>query len=132
MFDSLSHLLAVNGYLPHGYCISWSPSLLATFVVSDLLTFVAYFSMPVALLWFARQRGDFPYRWLLWMSAAFILACGTTHLMDAVVLWWPLYGLDAMLKAVTAGVSVVTAALLWPMLSRATHLPSPAQLHRAN
>ncbi|MFI4980811.1 MAG: PAS domain S-box protein [Nevskiales bacterium] len=132
MIDELSRLLAVNGYLPHGYCINWSPLLMITFVISDVLTFLAYFSMPVALVFFARRRADFPYRWLLWMFAAFIMACGTTHLMGAIVLWQPLYGLDALLKMITALLSVVTAAVLWRLIPLALELPSPTQLRLAN
>jgi two-component system sensor histidine kinase/response regulator len=97
MIQELSQILAVNDYLPHGYCISWSPPLLMTFVVSDILIFLSYFSMPIAIVYFARRRLDFPYRWLLWMFAAFIMACGSTHLMGAIVLWQPLYGLEALL-----------------------------------
>lgn len=132
MIDELSRLLAVNGYLPHGYCISWSPPLLMTFVVSDILIFLSYFSMPVALAYFAYRRQDFPYKWLLWAFAAFILACGSTHLMGAIVIWRPMYGLDALLKAITAVISVVTAIILWPLLPHALKLPSPAQLRRVN
>ena len=132
MLDQLERFLAVGGYLPHGYCINWSPPLLTTFVVSDVLIFLAYFSMPAALIYFARQRQDFPYRWLLWMFAAFIMACGSTHLMDAIVLWQPAYGLTALLKAVTAVVSVVTAVVLWPLIPQALKLPSPLQLRHAN
>ncbi|MRR50105.1 MAG: PAS domain S-box protein [Rhodocyclaceae bacterium] len=132
MFDELTGLLAVKGYLPHGYCISWSMPLVLTYVVSDLLIFLSYFSMPLALGYFARRRVDFPYRWLLWLFAAFIMACGATHLMGAVVLWQPLYGLDAALKAFTAVVSVGTAIALWPLLPHALKLPSPDQLRRVN
>ena len=132
MFDSLVQLAATSGYLPHGYCISWSPSLLTTFLASDVVIALSYFSMPVALGYFARKRQDFPYRWLLWMFAAFILACGSTHLMGAVVLWQPMYGLDALLKAVTAVVSLATAIAIWPLLPHALKIPSPAQLQQAN
>lgn len=132
MIDELGRFLAVNGYLPHGYCISWSRPLLLTYVVSDVLIFLSYCSMPVALAYFARHRKDFPYRWLLVMFAAFILACGMTHLMGAILLWQPLYGLDALIKAATALVSVATAIVLWPLLPRALKLPSPAQLRQSN
>ena len=132
MIDELSRLVAVKGFIPHGYCLSWSPALVTTYVVSDLLIFMSYFSMPLALAHFARRRKDFPYRWLLWMFAGFIMACGATHLMGAIVLWKPLYGLDALLKAATALVSVVTAIALWPLLPHALKLPSPAQLRELN
>ncbi|MGR9086280.1 MAG: sensor histidine kinase [Gammaproteobacteria bacterium] len=132
MIDEFGRLLAAQDFLPHGYCLSWAPSLVLTYVVSDGLIFLSYFSVPVALVYFARRREDFPYRWLLWLFAAFILACGTTHLMGAIVLWKPLYGLDALLKAITAAVSVATAFALWPLIPHALKLPSPAQLRRIN
>lgn len=130
--EQLTQLLAVNGYIPHGYCISWSPTLMATFVASDLLIFISYFSMPVALGYFAHKRRDFPYRWLLWLFSVFIMACGATHLMGVVVLWEPMYALDALLKAITAAASVLTAIVLWPLLPRALKLPSPTQLRTVN
>jgi len=58
--------------------------------------------------------------------------CGATHLMGAVVLWLPLYGLDALIKAFTALISVITAVMLWPLIPRALKLPSPDQLRRVN
>ncbi len=132
MIEELNRYLALSGYLPHGYCISWSKPLVLTYVLSDVLIFLSYFSMPVALGYFAQRRRDFPYRWLLWMFAAFIMACGATHLMGAIVLWLPLYRIDAFLKAVTAFVSVVTAVMLWPLIPHALKLPSPDQLRRVN
>ena len=129
MINELGRLLAVNDYLPHGYCLSWSPPLVLTYVVSDILIFLAYFSMPLAIGHFARRRKDFPYRWLLWLFAAFIMACGATHLMGAIVLWQPMYGLDALLKALTAVISVVTAFALWALLPHALKLPSHCLLY---
>ena len=85
-----------------------------------------------ALAYFAWHRRDFPYRSVLWMFAAFILACGSTHLVDAVLLWVPVYGLSALLKALTAFASVATALSLWPLMPRVLALPSPATLRRAN
>ena len=132
MVEQISRLLAVNGFIPHGYCLSWSPTLVVTFLVSDVLIFLSYLSMPVALGYFARKREDFPYRWLLWLYSAFILACGATHLMGAIVLYTPMYAFDALLKACTAAISVVTAIALWPLLPQALKLPSPLQLKKAN
>jgi two-component system sensor histidine kinase/response regulator len=132
MFDQLSSFLAINGFLPHGYCISWSPPLVFIYVISDLLIFLAYFSMPLAIVHFSRQRPDFPYRGLLWMFAAFIMACGSTHLMGAIVLWLPLYPVEAFFKALTAGISVATAIMVWPLIPHALKIPSVAQLRRVN
>lgn len=75
--------------------------------------------MPVAIGYFAQRRRDFPCCWLLWLFAAFIMACGAAHLMGAIVIWQPLYGLDALLKAVTALIPVTTAVVLWPLIAHA-------------
>ena len=39
--------------------------------------------------------------------AAFILACGTTHLMEAIIFWWPAYRLAGVIKLFTALVSML-------------------------
>lgn len=132
MIDQLSQMLSANGLLPHGYCLSWSPTLVIAYVVSETLIFLAYFSMPAALSYFARRRKDFPYQWVLWMFATFIMACGLTHLIGAVLLWQPWYGLDVIFKSATALISIGAAVSLWYVLPDALRLPSPAQLRRVN
>lgn len=132
MIEEFGRQMILNGYLPHGYCINWSPALLGTYVISDILIFLAYLSMPLAMAYFVRRRPDFPYKWLLWMFAAFILACGATHLMGSIVMWQPLYWVDAGLKAATALISVATAIVLWPMIPHALRAPSHGQLAAIN
>lgn len=132
MIQELGRQLVLNGFLPHGYCISWSPPLLATYVVSDALIALSYFSMPIAMGYFATRRKDFPYKWLIWMFAAFILSCGTTHLLGTIILWRPIYWIDAALKAVTAGVSLATAVALWPLIPRALKIPGRGRMQAIN
>ncbi|MGD7033883.1 sensor histidine kinase [Methylotuvimicrobium buryatense] len=132
MIDELSQFLSTKGLLPHGYCLSWSPPLVMAYVVSETLIFLAYFSMPAALSYFARRRKDFPYQWVLWMFATFIMACGMTHLLGAVLLWQPWYGLDVIFKSATALISIGAAVSLWYVLPDALRLPSPSQLRRVN
>ncbi|MBY0520297.1 MAG: response regulator [Sphingomonas sp.] len=119
-------------YAPHGYCLLWQPELVWTHVVSDLLIALAYFSIPIALATFARQRRDVSFGWMIWLFAVFILACGTSHLMQIWNLWHGDYGVEAVVKAVTAMASVPTAILLWRLIPQALALPSPTQLQVAN
>lgn len=121
-----------EGYAPHGYCLLWQPGLVWTHVVSDLLIAAAYFSIPAALVMLVRQRRDLVFGWAFWCFAAFILLCGLTHVMGIWTLYQPVYGLEAVVKALTAGVSVATAILIWPLLPKAVALPSPAKLRLAN
>lgn len=123
-----SDLLAGQDLLPHGYCLNWGSSLLWTTVVSDVIIALAYYSIPISLVYFVRQRRDLPYPWLFLMFGIFILACGTTHLVSVLTIWLPAYWLDAWVKVFTAGVSVTAAvAMLW-VIPRALQLPSPEQL----
>jgi len=130
--DDLQSFFAVQGLLPHGYCIAWSPSLLWTLVSADALIAAAYYSIPIGLLSLARRRRDLAFHWMFHLFAFFILACGTTHLVGLVNMWYPIYRLDAAIKVVTAGLSVLTAAMLWPLIPRVLALPSPAQLAEVN
>ncbi|PZU58872.1 MAG: hybrid sensor histidine kinase/response regulator [Sphingobium sp.] len=117
---------------PHGYCLLWWPELLWAHVVSDALIALAYFSIPLALIYFIRKRRDIQFGNVAWLFAIFITACGATHVMGIWTLWHGDYGLEAVMKAFTAIVSVMTAILLWPLIPKALALPSAAQLTLAN
>lgn len=64
------------------------------------------------------------------MFAAFIVGCGTTHLMEVVTSYVPLYRLSGLVKVMTAIVSVGTALLLIPLVPKALALRSPLELER--
>jgi signal transduction histidine kinase len=117
--------------LPHGVCLLWDESLLLLHVVSDSLIALAYYSIPVALIFFVRKRKDLAFSWIFVLFAIFIIACGTTHILGIWMIWRPAYWLDGIVKALTAAVSIITAILLWPLIPKALALPSPAQLRAA-
>ena len=123
-------MLNSSTLLPHGYCIKWTPDLLWLYVVSDALIALSYFSIPFTLAYFVWKRKDLEFPWIFVLFSAFILACGTTHLLGIVVLWNPIYWADASMKAVTALISMFTAIALIILLPKALKLPSPAQLDR--
>ena len=107
MFGYFQHLLGERGLAPHGFCLLWDPALIWTHVLSDLLIGLAYFSIPVVLAVFLTRRRDVAFGWVVWMFAAFIMACGTTHFLSIWTLWHPDYGVEGLVKAGTAAVSVV-------------------------
>jgi PAS domain S-box-containing protein len=128
----LDSLLDSTSFLPHGHCFLWQPEALWLRIISDSLIALAYFSIPVALAFFLYRRRDLAFRWIFVMFGVFILACGTTHVLDVWTIWTPVYWLDGSIRAVTAAASIVTAVSLWPLLPRALALPSPTQLQSAN
>ena len=132
MSASSEWLFGVDSLTPHGFCLLWEPGLVWLFAISDGLIALAYFSIPLALVIVGQRRADLVFRPLLWLFAAFILLCGATHWLDVVTLWKPIYGVQGLVKAATAIVSLGTSVALWWWLPKFLALPSPEQLQNAN
>ncbi|MGD0102455.1 MAG: PAS domain S-box protein [Rhodopila sp.] len=47
-------------------------------------------------------------------------------------LWLPAYGIEGVVKAITAVIAIVTAVALWKLLPQAIAWPSPAQFRKVN
>ena len=131
MWAFFENLLDTSLFAPHGICLLWEPGLIWLHVGSDVLIALAYFSIPVALTIFVMRRRDVEFGWIFWAFAIFIMACGLTHVLSIITLWVPIYGIEGIVKAITAVASVVTAAILWPLLPKLLAIPSPAQLRDA-
>lgn len=121
-----------TGFMPHGMCFLWTPWLLSLHAVSDSLIALSYFSIPVVLALFAWKRPETRYKPVLWLFTAFILLCGTTHVLAIWVIWNPDYITEGVIKAATALASVATAIVLWPLFPKALRIPSLEQLEAAN
>ena len=132
MTSFLSWLLSPQDYMPHGMCFLWQPELIALHVASDSLIALAYYSIPVALIYFVMKRTDLAFPAIFVLTGLFILACGTTHAMSVWTLWFPDYRVDGGIKAVTALLSIGTAIAIWKVMPLALALPSTGQLERAN
>jgi ethylene receptor len=87
--------------------------------VSDVFIAIAYFSIPIELLWFI-SCSNFPFKWVLLQFIAFIVLCGLTHLINA----WTYYGPHSfqlilsltIAKFLTALVSCATAITLLTLI----------------
>jgi CheY-like chemotaxis protein len=131
MLASLQRLFDSSTLSPHGICLKWEPGLIWLHVISDALIAAAYFSIPVALAIFVSKRRDVAFGWVFWAFALFILFCGFTHVLSIVTLWVPIYGIEGIVKLLTAVASIVTAAMLWPLLPKLLAVPSASELRAA-
>ncbi len=130
---SLINLFSVSGgFIPHGHCYLWKPELIGLHVLSDALIALAYYSIPLTLLYFVQKRKDLPFVRVFLLFSAFIVSCGTTHLVEIWTLWYPVYWLSGVIKLLTAIVSVITALMLIPLVPKALTLPNAAELEVAN
>jgi two-component system sensor histidine kinase/response regulator len=110
----LSSLFSAQ-YLPHRYCYLAQPGLIWTNALADGLIAVSYALLFGCLFWLAGKVRHAavlqPYLWIVIGFGLFILACGFTHGMEIITIWWPAYPLAAAFKVVCAAVSVPTAVL---------------------
>ena len=132
MDQLIERLFGTDGFSPHGFCLLWDPAIIWLNAASDMVIGFAYYSIPVALVYFVYKRQDLVFGWMFALFAAFIVACGTTHFFEVFTIWNPYYGIQGLIKAVTAVASIITAFFLWPLVPKALALPSPTQLRVAN
>ena len=122
-----------GGFLPHGVCFAGRPELIWLHVASDAIIAIAYFMIPVTLVYFLRRKGTtLSFNWALGLFAAFILLCGSGHVLDILVIWKPYYYLEGLWKAATAVVSIVTALAILPLVPRLLSMRAPEELEALN
>ena len=130
MLDFFTHLFDPTGFPPRWNCGSWSTGHGWLHILSDLGVWSAYVAIPCVLLYFVWQRKNLPFRYIFVLFGAFILFCGTTHLMEAIIFWWPAYRLAGLIKLFTAVISWATVIALIPIAPRALAMKSPEDLER--
>jgi PAS domain S-box-containing protein len=121
-----------SDFMPHGFCYLWDPRIVWLHVISDGLIALSYYCIPIILIYFIFKHRDRPFNRVFWMFGAFILACGTTHVMEIWNVWHGSYVLAGVVKAITAVVSVVTVAMLLPLIPKVISLPERLHLQEAN
>ena len=92
---------------------------------SDFVIFLAYFAVPVVVMHFVRQRDDLKFPPIFYGFLAIIFfSCGTVHLVEAGIFWWPVYKLSGMTKLLTAAASATGVVVLAKILPTALDLKS--------
>lgn len=124
----LQRFLDTAGFMPRWVCGQWSPAEGWLHIAADIVIWLSYLAIPCVLVHFVRKRRTLPFRTVFLLFGAFILACGTTHLMDVLVFWWPAYRVAIAIKLVTALVSAATVAALFRVTPELLALRSPVEL----
>jgi PAS domain S-box-containing protein len=128
MWDSIIRAFDPTGFPRRWECgEAWSqePWIGWLHIASDLATFAAYYAVPIVVIYFVyRQRNlKFPPIFYVFLGMIF-LSCGTVHLIEAGIFWWPVYRLSALAKLLTATVSCLGVVVLAKILPKALELKS--------
>lgn len=92
---------------------------------------MAYFSIPVVMLFIIKKRKEQKFKGIVVLFALFILSCGLTHIFSIYTIWNGNYGLHGILKAITAVISALTAFVLYRSIEKIVSIPTPAELQKA-
>ena len=133
MASQWTSLLGGDGLLPHGVCFMRKPDLIWLHVISDGIIAFSYFMIPLALIYFMRRiRSRISFDWAIALFAAFIVLCGTGHVLDIITIWHPIYYLQGWERAMTALVSMATAIAIIPLVPKLLSMATPEELEAAN
>jgi chemotaxis family two-component system sensor kinase Cph1 len=126
--DFFSNIFSTAHWPARWHCGSWSDFHGWLYIVSDIGIWASYFAIPLLLIIMLRKKRDLPFHKIIFLFVAFILLCGLTHLIDAAIFWWPAYRLSALLRFVTAVVSIFTVYALYRILPTVFNLRTVADL----
>ena len=110
--------------MPHAVCWAAAPRLVWTMVVTNLITFLSYCSICATLLFLGKRTGKVIARdWIFFLVgfALFIVACGSTHLLEVITTWNPIFWVDAWTNVITAALSAYVAVQLIRRVSEISH-----------
>lgn len=108
-------MLVPDSLMPHAVCWAAAPKLIWTMVVTNAITFLSYLTICFTLLFLVRRTGRVIVRdWAYFLVgfALFIVACGSTHLLEVITTWTPVFWVDAWTNVLTAALSAYVAIML--------------------
>ncbi|MBD0288176.1 MAG: PAS domain-containing protein, partial [Flavisolibacter sp.] len=131
VLDFFQKLFDTADWPPRWHCGNWTDFHGWFYIISDLLIWSAYFAIPLIILKFISNKVNARFVRLYFLFAAFILVCGSTHLLDAITFWFPAYyRLNALVRFITGVVSWATVFQLIRILPVAMSLKTHDQLER--
>ncbi len=132
MIESLLYVFNPTHFEVHGIHFIQTPVLKWFLVSGNLLIFLSYVLIPLALLYLVRKRKDIMFTPIFFLFAAFIVLCGISHLIHVIIFWYPIYGIEAIEVWITGLVSIGTFFAVLYVLPLALKLKSPEQMEEVN
>jgi len=94
-----------SSLMPHAVCWRQDPQLIWTMAITNGITFLSYLCICITLFYLARKTNQVIVRdWMFFVVgfALFIVACGSTHLLEVITTWIPIFWVDAWTNVITA------------------------------
>jgi chemotaxis family two-component system sensor kinase Cph1 len=130
LLDFFRRLTDTSDWPPRWYCGNWTDFHGWLYIISDLTIWLAYMAIPLILIRFIILKKGVPLPSVFVLFGAFILLCGATHLLDALMFWWPAYRFSALIRFLTGVVSVATVVALIRYFKEAVGLRTSREFER--
>ncbi|MEZ5008170.1 MAG: HAMP domain-containing sensor histidine kinase [Chitinophagales bacterium] len=128
LLDFFKSFFVLNDFPARWTCGKWSGFHGWLYIISDIMIFMAYFSIPALLVFYVKKKKEIPFKGVAILFILFILFCGITHLMDAIIFWYPAYRLNGILLMFTAIISWITVGALIKVIPIAFSLKTTEEL----
>ncbi|MBS1772526.1 MAG: hypothetical protein JST82_06690 [Bacteroidetes bacterium] len=129
IIDFFRHLFSYSDFRSFWRSGSWTDFHGWLYIVSDLLVWSAYFVIPLLILFYIiTKRQKLRFSGLYILFATFILICGATYFVDALMFWIPVYRFSALIRFATGVISWITVFYVVKILPIAFSLRSPDEL----
>lgn len=110
-------LFSYDEWPPRWNCGYWSDFHGWVYIISELMVWTAYFMIPLLIIRYFFTKGtSIRFRKVYLLFATFILLCGSTHFLDAMMFWIPMYRFNAVVRLSTGIVSLFTVYHLFKVL----------------
>ena len=117
MLRRLRTLFSTETFMARGHSYLWTPSLVIIELATNVLIALAAVAIAVALLRAAARARVRSERLSYALLVVLALALAGAHALDAWVIWTPLYGVDVVVRCMTA-VAAIAAAIVLPRMLR--------------
>ncbi len=128
IYSFFTKLFNTSDWPPRWHCGHWTDFHGWLYIISDVLIWAAYYAIPILIIRFITKKQKQQFAKIYWLFAVFILACGFTHLLDAITFWYPMYRLNALARFITAIASWVTLYNIFKLLPTLVKLKGAEEL----
>lgn len=130
MNGTMNWVFGTGDYLSRGACMKWDANVLPWDIAANTATAIACLVMALGFFIFAERRRDFNLssKMVARLIGALFFVQSLQNVMAILVIWQPMYGLQTILKITAAMLTVMSAAVLWPLRERFLRIPSAGHL----
>ncbi|HEY2736484.1 MAG TPA: hypothetical protein VGI70_20935, partial [Polyangiales bacterium] len=118
MLHELSEWLSSSDFVPYGACYGWNDAMVSVQWASNAIIGVSFIAISLTLAYLVHAGKSLPFKWMAVAFGTFIISCGVSHFLEAIVVWHAWYWLDAAVRCITALASLGTALMLPPLVPR--------------